>query len=404
MAAAVSLNARQWRITLAVFAAVVAALSLAYYWFLAGEYAVLARGLRAEEAAAIVEQLEKESVPFELRDGGNTILVPASQVDAVRLDVSSGDVPLRGAVGFELFNESDMGLTDFAQKVNFQRALQGEIARTIMAMDGIAYARVHMALPERSVFRIARSEPRAAVTLIPQQGVQIDPERIAGIQRLVAATVPDLALDQIAILNERGQLLTPEFSDLPGAAASTTALESNYGERVSRVLAEVVPRAHVKVKVTVLPHNGTLAAGGSYSAPSGGSRDHSIRLVLFEATALSIAEEKAVRRAVTRDLGLDPANGDELAFSPLPQIAADMPAQASAPSASGNERIERPQVQDRFLAELTRRWTAALSLLGALALLFMMFSVRRGREGRRQTLATRIREQLLLPHGAPDAA
>src|SRR5204863_6003346 len=127
-------------------------------------------------------------------------------------------------------NQSDMGLTDFAQKVNYQRALQGEIARTIMTMDGIAYARVHIALPERSLFRTTRSEPRAAVTITPQPGIDIDPGRIAGIQRLIAATVPDLALDQIAILNERGQLLTPEFSDAPGAGGSESATEYNYRE------------------------------------------------------------------------------------------------------------------------------------------------------------------------------
>src|SRR2546423_4701422 len=106
---------RQWRLVAAILVAVVVVLSGAYYWFLAGDYAVLVSGARVEQAAAIVEQLKKENIAFELKDGGTTILVPAREVDTARLDMSSEELPLKGAVGFELFNQSDMGLTDFAQ-------------------------------------------------------------------------------------------------------------------------------------------------------------------------------------------------------------------------------------------------------------------------------------------------
>ena len=150
-------NTRQLRLVALVFGLVVAALVAGYIWFLRADYAVLVQDIRPEEAAAIVEELKKEEVAFELRDGGTTILVPESQLNAVRLNVSSKELPLKGTVGFELFNESDMGLTDFAQKVNYQRALQGEITRTLLAMEGIAAARVHIALPERSLFRNSRS-------------------------------------------------------------------------------------------------------------------------------------------------------------------------------------------------------------------------------------------------------
>jgi flagellar M-ring protein FliF len=391
----------QWRIVAILVVAVAAVLGLGYYWFLSGNYAVLTRGVRAEEAAAIVQQLKKDDVPYELRDGGTTILVPQREVDAARLDVSSEELPLKGTVGFELFNQSDMGLTDFAQKVNYQRALQGEIARTIMTMDGIAYARVHIALPERPLFRTTRSEPRAAVTLTPQPGAEIDPQRIAGIQRLVAATVPDLALDQVAILNERGQLLTPEFSDV-AASGSDSTLEYNYRQRVMRAIAEAAPRASVEAKVTVIPRQ-DIRRAGDLATGAAGPRDHAIRVVLFERSAIGANQEEAIRRAVTLELGLNSVSGDQLSFSPAPLMAEAIPgtlpaAQATLPTQS------REAAQDRFMATLGHAWTIALSLLGAAALILVMLSLRRHQLGRREALVRRIREHLLIPGGLADAS
>lgn len=390
---------RQLRLAAIVLAAVVAVLAAAYYWFLSGDYGILARGVRPEQAAAIVEELKKKDVAFELRDGGTTILVPAGQLDEARLDVSGGDLPVKGTVGFELFNQSDMGLTDFAQKVNYQRALQGEVARTIMAMDGIAFARVHIALPERSLFRMARSEPRAAVTLTPQPGVHIDSDRIAGVQRLVAATVPDLAIDQVAVLNERGQLLTPEFSDVAGASASASALESNYSERVTRAIAGVAPRAHVQVKVTVVPRSGASVDSAAQAASA--TRDHSIRVVLFERSMLTPYERQQIEKAVTGELAIAAPLGDQLHFSPAPQNSAigDVPVAAarSGPPAGAS-------VEERFMTNLDRSWTIILwSLAGAL-LLGAVVRARRGRRDRRRQLAERIRSQLLLAEGSAGAA
>jgi flagellar M-ring protein FliF len=399
-AAPMDSSLRQWRLVAVLVAVIGGSLGLAYYWFAQRDYAVLASGVRPEQAAAIVDELKKENVAYALKDGGTTILVPARDVDAARLDVSGGELPLKGTVGFELFNQSDMGLTDFAQKVNYQRALQGEIARTIMAMEGIAYARVHIALPERSLFRAARSEPRAAVTLTPLAGVGIDAERIAGIQRLVAATVPDLAIDQVAILNERGQLLTPEFSDTPAASASETALETNYRERVERAVAAAAPRAHVETRVIVVPRGqGRVASAAPASA--GEARDYSVRIVLFERTGLGRHDEQAVRRAVTAEIGLDPAGGDQLSFSPAPEIAGRLEAQAPVAAAPPPADLPRA-AQEQFMASLGRAWAAALSLLGALALMVFALSFRHRRLGRREALVRNIRQHLLPPEDSAD--
>lgn len=395
---------RQWLAMIALLALVCGALGLGYYWFLSGDYSVLAARVRPEQAAAIVEQLKKDNIRFKLEDGGTTILVPASEADAARLGIAGEDLLPKGSVGFELFNQSDMGLTDFAQKVNYQRALQGEIARTIMAMDGIAYARVHLALPERTLFRAASSEPRAAVTLTPEPGVAIDAGRIAGIQRLVAASVPDLALDQVAVLDEQGELLTPEFSDVPGAAASENAAETNYRSRILSVIAAVAPRAHVQVKVTLVPASGAAARSDpSGSARNGETRGNAIRIVLFERLPLMPGEQQAVRKAIEREIALDQARGDQLSFSPAPEIAA--PIEAARPTRAAAETQSPPASSaQRFMADVTKAWTIALSLLLAGAAFFVLIAIRRRSKERRDALATRIRDQLLLAGGVHDAA
>ncbi|MEO7680129.1 MAG: flagellar basal-body MS-ring/collar protein FliF, partial [Sphingomonas sp.] len=169
---------RQWRLIAVLLAGICLLLALGYYWFLRADYTVLYTGLRPADASAIVTQLDAKGLSHRLRDGGTTILVPADQVDTGRLAIAGSDVGAKGAVGFELFNKSDMGLTDFAQKINYQRALQGELARTIMTMDAVETARVHLAIPERSLFRTNRSDPKAAVEVVAKIGQTLTTERV----------------------------------------------------------------------------------------------------------------------------------------------------------------------------------------------------------------------------------
>ena len=160
--------------------------------------------MRPQDAATIVAELERQKFDYRLTDGGATVLVPAAQVHAARLKVMSQDLPLKGAVGFELFNNADLGLTEFAQKVNFQRALQGELARTIMSLAEIDSARVHLSLPESGLFRRNGAKPRASVALTTKAGQELPPDSVRGIQRLVAAAVPELEAHEVTIINPRG--------------------------------------------------------------------------------------------------------------------------------------------------------------------------------------------------------
>ena len=133
--------------------AIAVALAAAGYFLLRPDYRVLFSNLAPQDAAAMVAELEALKVPYTLGEGETAIYVPADQVHATRLKLMGKEIPLRGAVGFEIFNNNDFGMTEFAQKVNYQRALQGEITRTVMSIDGVQSARVHIAMPEQGLFR-----------------------------------------------------------------------------------------------------------------------------------------------------------------------------------------------------------------------------------------------------------
>lgn len=223
-----------------------------YLTVLRTEYSPLFVNLRTMDAATIVAELDKKKVPYRLEDSGATILVPTQQVDATRLSVMSEDLPLKGTVGFELFNKSDMGLTEFAQKINYQRALQGELARTIMTMDGIESARVHLSLPDPTIFRDDRRPPKASITLAARAGGPPSPATVQGVRRLVAAAVSDLDPADVVILDEEGEVVSGD----PAAAAPPSpalqvkqAIEQYYSARVRRAIDGLYPQGEVSVEI-----------------------------------------------------------------------------------------------------------------------------------------------------------
>jgi flagellar M-ring protein FliF len=178
------------------------------FWAYRTDYQVLFADLASRDAASMTAELDRIKVPYQLADGGNTILVPKEQVYKTRLKLMEKDVPLHGAVGFEVFNNADFGMTEFVQKVNYQRAIQGELTRTILSIDEIQAARVHLATPEQGLFKKPTSKAKASVTVTMKHGKTLAPEQVAGIQRLVAASVPDIQAEDVTVLDQHGVALT----------------------------------------------------------------------------------------------------------------------------------------------------------------------------------------------------
>lgn len=210
-------NSKEWFLSLSrasragllIGAALIVALFIAMsYWALSTNYQVLFSDLDPQDGSAIISELDRMKVPYRLQDDGKTILVEESQVYKTRLQLMGKGVNLKGTVGFEIFNESDFGMTDFAQRINYQRALQGEIARTIMGLEEVESARVHLVVPESGFLKKSEKQPKASITVTTKPGHKLAPDQVVGIQRLVAAAVPDIDPSAVTILDNRGIALT----------------------------------------------------------------------------------------------------------------------------------------------------------------------------------------------------
>lgn len=192
----------------------------AMWWVSQRNFEVLFSNLAPTDAAAMVAELDRMKVPYTVESGGTTILVEHDLVHKTRLKLMGRDVPLNGAVGFELFNHADFSMTEFAQKVNYQRALQGEITRTVLSIEQIKSARVHLALPEEGLFKRNQQKPKASITVALKPGQSLRNDQITGIQRLVAAAVPGIAQQDVTIVDSQGVALTRAADTEPGMEVS----------------------------------------------------------------------------------------------------------------------------------------------------------------------------------------
>lgn len=232
------------RIGLAAAAAILLLmLAAAGWWVLRGDPAVLFSELRPQDAAVMAGELDKLKIPYTVADNGATLLVERSQVHSARLKLMGRELPLHGTVGLELFNTTDFGMTEFAQKINYQRALQGELTRTILSFPEVRDARVHLALPEQGLFRQNAVRPKAAINLTLRAGQSLRQEQVSGIQRLAAAAVPGLLAQEVTIVDQQGVALTRSGEAEPEGGAGSTRLElkrdmENYLSRKAGLVLE----------------------------------------------------------------------------------------------------------------------------------------------------------------------
>ena len=240
-----SLGSRPRAGFIAGIAAIVCATAVAAAWLLHTDYQVLFADLKPQDTAAMVAELDRMKVPYRIAGDGNTLLVDAKVVHATRLKLMGKDMPLHGAAGFEIFNNADFGMTEFAQKINYQRALQGEITRTILSLAEVRDVRVHLALPEDGLFKKVTAKPTAAITLAVKEGQSLRPEQVTGIQRLVSAAVPGIAAQDVTIIDQQGVALTrPASADADRDTGSARLdLKRDTEKLLSHKATEVLERA-----------------------------------------------------------------------------------------------------------------------------------------------------------------
>lgn len=250
-----TLSPRQVAGLAVVFVAVVGIVVGSAYWITSSTYALLAADLDAESAQSIVTKLKNDKVPYELGDGGRSIRVPSERVDELRLQLATDGLPSAGRIGFELFDKPAFGTTDLLEHVNYQRALEGELARTISTLTEVASARVHIVMPKDSLFADQAEEAKASVVLRLKGNKPIGAATARGIANLVAASVESLRPDSVVILDTYGRQLSrpsDDAADQPGGLQldRQQQLEHDMSSKVVALLEPVVGDGRVRVNVS----------------------------------------------------------------------------------------------------------------------------------------------------------
>lgn len=212
------------------------------------DYRPLFTNLSGEDAGEIVKKLKEAKTPYQITPDGKGVMVPADRVYELRLTMASEGLPQGGGVGFEIFDRKNFGMTEFVQKLNYQRALQGELARTITQINGVEQARVHLAIPEQTLFKEAEKPPTASVVLKMKGGKALRDSEVQGVVHLVAASIEGMNVDNVTVLDSRGKVLSKEGSGMADAGAkATTAMqetqrlyERNLEDRLQTLLDRVV--------------------------------------------------------------------------------------------------------------------------------------------------------------------
>ena len=241
--------------------AVVAALMIGFFAFLImrasmPQMAPLYTGLSFEDSAAIVEELQQQNVPNEIRGDGDTILVPRDQITTIRMSLASSGLPRRGQVGYEIFDQQGtLGATSFVQNINNIRALEGEMARTISSLARIKSARVHLVLPERALFSRDKKDPTASIVLSVRG--ELSTGEIRAIQHLVSSAVEGLTPNRVSIVDDSGNLLAAGMGSddettllASEAEERTVAVENRLRQRIEDLLANVVGNGRARVQVS----------------------------------------------------------------------------------------------------------------------------------------------------------
>ncbi len=224
-------------------------------WSSEKPYRTIYAGMAEKDAASVVEMLQKEHIPYQLA-GGGVVMVPEDQVYQVRLKLAGEGMTPSGNTGFEIFDQSnEFGLSDFTRKINLQRALQGELSRTIEVMPQVTAARVHLVMPKESAFAERDRKATASVMLQLAGGRHMPKKSVMAIQNLVSASVPDMAVSDVTVVDASGTLLSSNEKEAPMSEGQTmqeyrAKLEQRLEQRLSGMLEQIVGQGQAVVRVS----------------------------------------------------------------------------------------------------------------------------------------------------------
>jgi flagellar M-ring protein FliF len=219
------------------------------------DYRVLFSNLTQDDASAIMTKLKERKIPYQISPSGETLSVPSEQVSELRLELAAAGLPHGGGIGFEIFDKKVFGATEFEQQMNYRRALQGELSRTIGSLDEVQQCRVHIVIPKDSLFVEQQKKPTASVTIKLKSGRRLKDSQIDGIGHLVASSVEGLSANEVMIVDSQGNILSKRQADSKQARLSSSQIEhqrnieQEMGSQIQTMLESVVGKGKAVVRV-----------------------------------------------------------------------------------------------------------------------------------------------------------
>lgn len=256
LAAFMRLPMQQKLLTIIALSMVAAIVVAGWTWTRTPTFAVLFTNVSERDGGNIIAALQQMNVPFKFSESGGAILVPQQQVHELRMRLASQGLPKGGLVGFELMENQKLGMSQFIEQINFQRALEGELSRSIQSLAAVAGARVHLAIPKQTGFMRDDQKPSASVVLNVHPGRNLDPNQVAGIAHMVASSVPHLPAANVSVIDQNGNLLSSEKANGRSAGLDATQLkyvqeiEASTVRRIETILAPLVGPGNFRAQVT----------------------------------------------------------------------------------------------------------------------------------------------------------
>jgi flagellar M-ring protein FliF len=323
----------------------VAAIAGIWSWMQKPTLQLLYSNLEANDVGAVVGKLREASVPFELQ--GTSVFVPGDQVAALRMQMASAGLPQTSGVGYEIFDKSTMGTSEFVQKVNYRRALEGELSRTIGQISEVTKARVHLVVPERSVFLDRQASVRASVIIHLRPGAVLSPNQVQGIVHLVASSVEGLGPNSISVIDNHGKILTAPVDESSKTQMTSSQIdfqreiENGIEKKIQTMLERVVGPDKAIVRVASV-----------------------LDLSRTEATAEEFNPEQQVPRSEQRTK--EKGSGSATQPSGAPGVGSNVPGGAGAPAggAASENNLEKSSEVINF--EISKKVIRTVSPFGTI--------------------------------------
>jgi len=345
---------------LIVIAAFIAVSVAALMWATKPNYQVLYSNLEPADGGSIIAELDARGVPYQISEGGRAIMVPADDVHTLRLQLAEQGLPEGGKAGFELLDNQGFGISQFAEQVNFQRGLEGELARSVEALGPVAAARVHLAIAKPSVFVRDQEPTKASVVLKLHAGRTLSNGQVNAIVHMVSSSVEKLTSENISVVDQRGELLSKPSSgsvELDGTQlAYTRELEQSYQERVQNILTPILGPDNFRVQVSANVDFSSVEETTEAYSPNQSAENAAVR---SSQSSSNFSGDEAVARGIPGALSNTAPNW---APSPIEDV------EGETDETDGEESMVRANVQsDKIINyELDRKLRHVKHSLGGL--------------------------------------